>query len=146
MDLIESFLAYVSVEKGLSKNTVGSYRFDLKKFATFLAFRKRDIPGFSKHDVVDFIQKLRDEGYSTASICRFISAIRSFCRYLLLENHVLEDPSESLESPRRWERLPKAISIEDVKTLLETGDRRENHACVAGRDWVMFELLYSCGQ
>jgi len=142
---MHSFLAYVSVEKGLSKNTVGSYQLDLQKFRAFLMSRGRDFPDFSKADVVDFIQRLRDEAYATASICRCISAIRGLCKYLLLENRIGEDPSENLESPRRWERLPKAISVEDVKTFLETGDAESVHSSVTGRDSVMFELLYSSG-
>lgn len=145
MDVMHSFLTYVSVEKGLSKNTVGSYQLDLHKFRTFLLSRERDFPAFSKVDVVDFIQRLREEAYSTASICRFISAIRGLCKYLLLENHISEDPSENLESPRRWERLPKAISVEDVKTLLETASTETLQNPIAGRDLVMFELLYSSG-
>jgi integrase/recombinase XerD len=145
MDIMHSFLAYVSVEKGLSKNTVASYQLDLQKFRTFLVSRERDFPAFAKDDVVDFIQRLRDEAYSTASICRFISAIRGLCKYLLLENRISEDPSENLESPRRWERLPKAISVEDIRTFLEIGDAQSEHTAVAGRDSVMFELLYSSG-
>jgi len=145
MDTLQDFLSYLTAEKGLSRNTVASYHLDLKKFRVFLASRDKDLPAFSKNDIIDFIQKLRDETYSTASICRFISTVRSFCRYLVVESRISEDPSENLESPRRWERLPKAISVEDVTSFLELGDSDALSEPVAGRDAVMFELLYSSG-
>lgn len=145
MDIVQDFLSYLAAEKGLSKNTVASYQLDLKKFRAFLMGKEKDVPAFSRIDIIDYIQRLRDENYSTASICRFISAVKSFCRFLLLENQLSEDPSENLESPRRWERLPKAISIEDVKTFLESGETKALSDPIAGRDSVMFELLYSSG-
>jgi len=145
MEIIQAFLTYLTAEKGLSKNTVASYHLDLKKFHTFLTGKAEDFLSFSKADIVDFIQKLRDENYSTASICRFISTIKSLCKYLLVENRITEDPSENLQAPKRWERLPKAISIADVKTLLESGNPNNLSKPVVNRDYVMFELLYSSG-
>jgi integrase/recombinase XerD len=145
MEIIQAFLTYLTAEKGLSRNTVASYHLDLKKFHAFLTGKAKDFLSFSKADIVDFIQKLRDENYSTASICRFISTIKSLCKYLLVENRITEDPSENLQSPKRWERLPKAISIADVKTLLESGHPKTLSEPVVNRDSVMFELLYSSG-
>jgi integrase/recombinase XerD len=145
MDIVHAFLSYLTAEKGLSRNTVASYQLDLKNFYAFLTGKAKDFLSFSKADIVDFIQKLRDENYSTASICRFISTIKSLCKYLLVENHITEDPSENLQAPKRWERLPKAISIADVKTLLESGHPKNLSEPVANRDYVMFELLYSSG-
>jgi integrase/recombinase XerD len=145
MDIIQAFLTYLTAEKGLSKNTIASYHLDLKKFSAFLAPKEKDLPTFSKTDIVDFIQKLREQGYSTASVCRFISTMKSLCKYLLLENRITEDPSENLDSPKKWERLPKAISIEDVATFLKAGDSGTSSDPVMSRDAVMFELLYSSG-
>jgi integrase/recombinase XerD len=107
--------------------------------------RDKDLIACSKNDIIDFIEKLRNETYSTASICRFISTVKSLCKYLLLENRISDDPSENLESPRRWERLPKAISFEEVKTFLQSGDSEAQPDPVLRRDSVMFELLYSSG-
>ncbi|MFH1025313.1 MAG: site-specific tyrosine recombinase XerD [Nitrospirota bacterium] len=145
MEIIQAFLTYLTAEKGLSRNTVASYQLDLKKFHAFLSGKAKDFLSFSKADIVDFIQKLRDENYSAASICRFISTIKGLCKYLLVENRITEDPSENLQSPKRWERLPKAISIADVKTLLESGHPNNLSEPVVNRDYVMFELLYSSG-
>jgi integrase/recombinase XerD len=145
MDIMQNFLSYLTAEKGLSKNTVASYHLDLKKFRDFLISKDKDLDAFAKNDIVDFIEKLRNEAYSTASICRFISTVRSLCKYLLVENRISDDPSENLESPRRWERLPKAISFEEVKTFLQSGDSDAKPDPVLRRDSVMFELLYSSG-
>lgn len=145
MDIIPAFLSYLTAEKGLSKNTVASYHLDLKKFRDVLVEKGKDFTSFSKNDIVDFIEKLRNESYSTASICRFLSTVRSLCKYLLVENQISEDPSENLESPRRWERLPKAISFEEVKTFLQSGDSNTLADPIMRRDSVMFELLYSSG-
>jgi integrase/recombinase XerD len=145
MEIIQAFLTYLTAEKGLSRNTVASYQLDLKKYHAFLTAKNTDFLSFSKADIVDFIQKLRDENYSAASICRFISTIKGLCKYLLVENRITEDPSENLQSPKRWERLPKAISIADVKTLLESGHPNNLSEPVVNRDYVMFELLYSSG-
>lgn len=145
MELIQGFLSYLTAEKGLSKNTATSYQLDLKKFQAFLTAKNADFLSFSKADIVDFIQKLRDENYSAASICRFISTIRGLCKYLLVERRITEDPSENLQAPKKWERLPKAISIEDVKRLLEASYADTLSKPVANRDYVMFELLYSSG-
>ncbi len=145
MDIIEGFLSYLAAEKGLSRNTVSSYHLDLKKFRAFLLLKDKEFPVFSKNDIVDYIQNLRDESYSIASICRGLSTLKSFSRYLLLEHHIQDDPSENLESPRKWERLPKAISIEDMKTFLESNTADIGSNPVAVRDSVMFELLYSSG-
>jgi integrase/recombinase XerD len=145
MDLLNEFLSYLSAEKGLSKNTVESYRLDLRKFQDFLLSNDKGLESFSKAGIIDFIERLRDEGYSIASICRFISSIRGLCKYLIIENIIKEDPSENLQAPKKWERLPKALTISEVKSLLESDKYpvMDDHNAI--RDFVMFELLYSSG-
>ena len=145
MDLLNEFLSYLSAEKGLSKNTVESYRLDLRKFHGFLSLNDKSFESFSKADIIDFIESLRDEGYSIASICRVISSIRGLCKYLLFENIIKEDPSENLQAPKKWERLPKALTISEVSALLESGNHPVLDHPNAIRDFVMLELLYSSG-
>lgn len=145
MDLLNEFLSYLSAEKGLSKNTVESYRLDLRKFQGFLSSEDKGFESFSKAGIIDFIERLRDEGYSIASICRFISSIRGLCKYLIIENIIKEDPSENLQAPKKWERLPKALTMSEVKSLLESGAYPVLDDPNAIRDFVMIELLYSSG-
>lgn len=145
MDLLKDFLTYLSVEKGLARNTIDSYFFDLRKFQDFLLSKDKEFISFSRADIIDFIERLRDEGYSISSICRFISSIKGLCKYLIVEGIISEDPSENLQSPKRWERLPKSLSISEVKSLLKGNLLSKQSAPTKIRDYVMFELVYSSG-
>jgi len=141
VNALNSFISYLSVERGLSRNTVESYVLDLKGFTKFLGERNQELPSFSRVDIVDYLGRLRDEGYSTSSICRFISSVKSFSRYLITEKILDEDPTETLRNPKQWDRLPKALSLDDIKTLLGTEVKGEKHV----RDAAMLELMYSSG-
>ena len=145
MDHLKNFLIYLSAEKGLSRNTVESYSFDLRKFRDFLESEGGGLSSFSRADIIDFIERLRDEGYSASSVCRFVSSVRSLCRYFLIENIIREDPSETLQAPRKWERLPKSLSKSDIKSFLELRSSLKLSGPAMVRDFVMFELLYSSG-
>jgi integrase/recombinase XerD len=145
MDYLKNFLIYLSAEKGLSRNTVDSYNFDLRKFRNFLKPEDRDLGSFSRADIIDFIERLREEGYSASSISRFVSSVRGLCKYLLVENIIKGDPSETLQGPRKWERLPKSLSKSEVRSFLESSESLGPPAPTMVRDFVMFELLYSSG-
>jgi len=145
VDILKSFLTYISAEKGLSRNTIESYNLDLKKFHEFLSSKDKGVDSFSKGDTIDFIERLRDEGYSMSSTCRFLSSIKGLCRYLIVESIIKEDPSENLQAPKKWERLPKSLSISEVRSFLEESSSAKTHRPTAMRDYVMFELLYSSG-
>jgi integrase/recombinase XerD len=140
--LIHDFTAYLSVERGLAKNTVDSYTLDLAKFARHLEERGgKSLSSFEKEDIVDFLERLRFAGISVASLSRVLSSIRGFSRYLLVRGVLDEDPVENLPSPRKWQTLPKALSQEEVRGLLSV----EVRGGLALRDAAMLELLYSSG-
>ncbi len=139
--LLEQFIAYLSTERGLSRNTVASYSLDLQSFGNFLSENGRDYASFAREDIVNFIGRLKDSGYSPASICRFISSIKGFCKYLVTEKIIADNPSETLRMPRQWERLPKALSMDDTKKVLEA----EVKSSMFIRDAAMLELLYASG-
>ncbi|MBI4683768.1 MAG: site-specific tyrosine recombinase XerD [Nitrospirae bacterium] len=141
MKLLKDFLIYISAERGLSTNTVESYSRDIALFQKFLSSQDKTLNSFSKKDITGFLGRIKDKGYSLSSMCRFISSIRGFCKYLLIEKIVSEDPSENLQTPKKWERLPKALNIKDVMALL---NRRGEKATFL-RDSAMLELLYSSG-
>jgi len=143
VELLRDFLTYLSVEKGLSKNTIESYSIDLKKFQDFLSLKNKNFASFTRADVIDFIETLRNKGYSISSTCRFISSIKSLCKYLIIENVIKEDPSENLQTPKRWERLPKSLSVSEVRSFLELDTPIDKPTMM--RDSVMLELLYSSG-
>jgi len=145
VELLKNFLIYLSVEKGLSRNTVEAYSFDLRRFQEFLSSRKRDLGLFSRPDIVDFIERLRDSGYSLSSIGRFISSIRGFCKYLTIENVMKGDLSENLQAPKKWERLPKSLTVSEIRSLFELTSSQAQQVPTMLRDSVMLELLYSSG-
>jgi integrase/recombinase XerD len=139
--LLKRFVSYLAVERGLSRNTVASYAMDLKGFFAFLKEAGRQEAFFSRADIVDYMDSLRGAGYSAASLSRFISSVKALCRYLLVEKIISEDPTETLRNPKQWDRLPKALSLEDIKKLFSTELRTETFQ----RDSAMFELMYSSG-
>ncbi|OGW37473.1 MAG: site-specific tyrosine recombinase XerD [Nitrospirae bacterium RBG_13_39_12] len=144
LELLKNFLTYLSVEKGLSRNTVDAYFLDLKKYLEFLSSKDKQFASLSKSDIIDFIEKLRDEGYSISSICRIISSIKGLCKYLIIEKIIKEDPTENLQSPKKWNRLPKSLSFTEVESLLEINPSIHYNPTTI-RDYVMLELLYSSG-
>lgn len=141
MESLESFYTYLTVEKGLSNNTVAAYRTDLRKFCSFLVEKGVGPESAGSADIVDFIETLRGNGYSAATVCRYISSIKALCKFMRIENIIDHDPSDTLQMPKKWERLPKALSVSEVSALLD--------AIPAGgtglRDSAMLELLYSSG-
>jgi integrase/recombinase XerD len=141
VELLESFFTYLSVEKGLSKNTLSSYAADLKRYTIFLKEREKDIASALRSDIIDFNETLRNAGYSLPSICRYLSSIKAVYKYLLIENVLDTDPSDNIHMPKKWERLPKALSISEVMDLLQ-GSFSEKTIL---RDSAMLELLYSSG-
>ena len=145
VDRLNDFLTYLSVEKGLSRNTIAAYSTDLGKFHKFLLSKDKEFVSFSRADIIDFIERLRDEGYSVSSICRIISSIKSLCKYLIIENVIKEDPSENMQAPKKWERLPKSLSISEIMSFLKDDLSLVHSGPTAIRDFVMLELLYSSG-
>ena len=141
MDLLKQFVSYLAVERGLSKNTVASYAMDLKGFFAYLLEKGGREGSFERADIVDYLNRMRVSGYSTASICRFISSVKGLAKYLITEKMISEDPTETLRNPKLWDRLPKALDLEDIRKLLST----DMHGETAIRDSAMFELMYSSG-
>jgi integrase/recombinase XerD len=137
----KAYAAYLTVEKGLAPNSVSSYDSDLARFETFLSPRGAALETFTRAHVVDYVERLMDEGMAVASITRAISSIRGLTRYLLLTGLIAEDPAENLPSPRRWEKLPKALSHGQMKDLLASRATGR----LAARDEAMVELMYSSG-
>jgi integrase/recombinase XerD len=145
--LLKNFASYISVERGLSKNTVNSYCMDLKGFSAFLSDKGNNIKSFTREDIVNYMGKLKDDRRSTASICRFISSIKRFSKFLIIEKIISDDPTETIRTPKQWERLPKALGMDDIKKLLNLDHEPSTFSLqpLFIRDSAMLELLYSSG-
>jgi integrase/recombinase XerD len=139
-ELLGKYLNYLAVEKGLARNTLQAYERDLNKY---LLFMKAKEPGsVLRSDVVSFMAHLSSEGIATPSAARCLAAVRGFHKYLMTDEHASIDPTENIETPRGWKRLPKSLSAADVDTLL----RQPDPAALLGlRDKAMLELLYATG-
>ena len=141
---LDYFFNYLSVEKGLSNNTLNAYGRDLATYATYLReSEKIDNPAdISQLILLNYLTYLKNNGLSPRSRARVLSSLRSCHRFLLRENYTEHDPSAQIESPRSLASLPKLLSQKDVERLLQapTGD-----SPIAVRDRAMLEVLYATG-
>ena len=138
--LLKKYLDYLSVEKGLSRNTAESYERDLRKYFRFMLAKTPD--EIMQADVVAFLAHLASEGIATPSAARSLSAIRGFHKYLMIDGLAQSDPTGNIETPRGWKRLPKTLSTVDVDRLLKQPDPATP---IGARDKAMLELLYATG-
>jgi integrase/recombinase XerD len=140
--LIEAFLDSVWAERGLSGNTLQSYRYDLLQLAAHQDKRNSDLKAASREDLLHFLASRVQEGWSPRSLSRYLSGFRQFYRWLLREGRICQDPSALIESPRLGRGLPKALSEQQVEALLEAPDVGTP---LGLRDRAMLELMYATG-
>jgi len=138
--LLAKYLNYLAVEKGLARNTLQAYERDLQKYFFFM--KAKEPGGILRSDVVSFMAHLSSEGIATPSAARCLAAVRGFHKYLMTDEHARIDPTENIETPRGWKRLPKSLSAADVDTLLRQPD---SGTLLGLRDKAMLELLYATG-
>ncbi len=138
--LLNRFLEYLAVEKGLSRNTVQSYERDLRKYMAFVKTKEPD--AVAQTDVVSFLSGLSDAGLATPSVARCLAAVRGLHKFLLIDGLAGTDPTVNLETPRGWKHLPRALSSDDVEALLRQPDPATS---IGLRDKAMLELLYASG-
>ena len=122
--LISEFLDYLRVERRLAANSIEAYRRDLGRYAGFLESRG----GVALHEVEvpllrDYLAWMTQRGLAATSRARGLAAVRSFYRFLLLDGRIARDPTEFLEAPRGWRKLPRYLSGEEVDRLLAHPDR-----------------------
>lgn len=141
--LIDHFIHYLMVERGLAKNTLESYRRDLTVYYQFL--KKNNylpVQETSRTHIIAYLLDLKNKGRATSTLSRNLASIRAFYQYLLRDRYIDKDPSQNLESPKMDKRLPKVLSVEQVDRLLMMPDTNT----MAGlRDKAMLELLYATG-
>ncbi len=139
---VRTFLSYLRVEKGLSDNTIQSYRRDMLKFVGFLEKQNLDTAKIQRQDVVNFLAMLYKRRLDSRSVARHLVTIRHFFRFALLEGFVKEDPAATIESPKFRQSLPYFLSVEEVERLLKQPDISSP---IGLRDKAIIELMYSTG-
>ena len=137
--LLLDFLAYLELERGLSRNTLEAYRSDLLQFGEFLDRRGLEPAGVVHGEVATFLSELE---VAPSTLSRKVACLRSFYRYLRREGAVAHDPTADLRGPRKPQRLPRVLTREQVARLLE---QPRGTAPLALRDRALLELMYACG-
>lgn len=139
--LIDNFLSYLALERGLSRTTCASYGLDLMLFSAFLKKRHVDAwPRVESVHVREFLQSLRPSR-QPATLARKLAAIKGFFKFLEGQQVIRKSPTAFIESPRLWKRLPQTLSQAEVNQLLQ----QIHPEGLGRRDLAMLELLYGCG-
>ena len=141
---IKGFIAYLTLEKGLSANSIEAYHRDVKRLATFM-FQELGIASpvtVHTHDVESFLEVLNQVEISRRSQARMLSGVRSFYQYLIIEDVLQADPTELVHGPKSEQYLPEVLSYEEIRRMIDTIDRSHSQGT---RNVAIIETLYACG-
>jgi len=141
---IKEFKIYLGLEKSLSKNTIEAYINDVIKLKQYLDLTQKDISPekIKLKDLRDFLIWLNDMGIGARSQARIISGLKSFYKFLILDDRISEDPTELLESPKIGRKLPVVLNIEEINEIIQQIDLSTE---TGHRNRAIIETLYSCG-
>ena len=139
---IEEYLSFLQVEKGLSANTLNSYRSDLDKLETFAKKCVLEVQNLSRKEINRWTKSLSDSGLSPSSIARAVSTVRGFYKLLLRDGFIKEDPTSELLSLKYPKKLPSFLTEDELEVLLHA----TNLGTTLGlRDRALLELIYATG-
>jgi integrase/recombinase XerD len=141
--LLARFNDFIALEQGLSPRTQEAYRRDLARFAEYAEAKAVAAPvDVTARLLREYVYHLKDLGLSPASIRRNVSAVRTWFRFLTGDGIVVRDPSERLETPKRWRTLPDVLTVEEVKKLIASPTLDD---ALVFRDRALLELAYGAG-
>jgi integrase/recombinase XerD len=143
-DALRGYGSYLAIERSLSPNSVSAYMNDVRKLKDFIIQNKnsRHPSDLTYNDLSDFIAQTSGSGDSARTQARLISGIRSFCKYLVMEDIIAEDPSALLESPRLGMKLPEVLSVDEINSMVNAIDLS---SAGGHRNRAIIETLYGCG-
>lgn len=141
---LKHFLHYLTVEKGLARNSMDAYERDLTAFLDYLQDKQgiSNIGRTERIHIVHYLMELRQAGRASSTIARSMTAIRGFFKFLVQEQVVETDPSLYMDTPKTEKKLPKVMDLAEVERLLDAPRTNEPAGI---RDKAMLELLYACG-
>lgn len=149
--LIDGYLRHLAIERGVAKNTLSAYRRDLDRYFLFLSEKKLESPDqITELHVAEFAQALSERGgLVSSSVARVLAAVRGLHRFWLMENVSGKDPAAVVKPPKSARRLPKAITVAEVESLLIASgpepDAADATDPIRVRDRAVLELLYATG-
>ena len=139
---LQSFLDHLTIERGLSSNSISAYKRDLAKFSDYLTNEKLDFERLTENEIISFEVWLKGLGMAVTSINRNISALKSFYKYLAQEFST-NNPVSAVASSKVPRRLPKALTIKEITSLIDSTKREGDP--ISLRDHAIIELLYGTG-
>lgn len=140
---IIEYLHYLTIERGLSANTKSSYQRDLKQYLAFLKEAGiSDWQAVDRYTVVAFLAHLNQQNKASATVTRMISSLRRFHQYLRQERFTDHDPMQHIESPKKTQKLPQTLSLQEVEALIATPDTTTT---LGIRDRAILEVMYATG-
>jgi integrase/recombinase XerD len=141
-EISNSYKRYLLLEKGLSKNSIEAYMSDLQKLLDFAEEVGLSLKTIKLSDIERLLAEQYDKDISPRSLSRIISGLKSFFRFLVLNEYREDNPTELLESPKIGLKLPITLSIEEIDKMLSVIDVSTSEGT---RNYAIFETLYSCG-
>lgn len=141
-DLKKNFLTYIQVEKGLARHTLESYQRDLDRLHTWSTANGKQLTELTRADLRKWIASLSREGLAPTSIARAVSATRGFFKFLMLDGHIKSHPAEDLDTPQRFNYLPKFLTEEEINRLFAAPDVATEEGI---RDRAIMEIMYATG-
>jgi integrase/recombinase XerD len=141
-DLVREYLAYIQVEKGLSANSLESYRRDLARLESWAEAQGKHVEELSRTNLREWIAQLSRDGLAPSSVSRAVSAARGLYRFLMLDGHIKTHPAEDLSTPQSGSHLPRFLTEEEMERLLAAPDTSTAEGL---RDRSILELMYATG-
>ncbi len=140
---IKNYQSYLKIERGLSKNTVANYSFDIERLCHFLQENNIDVSPLkiSEETLQQFVYAISTQ-VNARSQARIISGLKSFFSFLIFEDYRTDNPLELIESPKIGRKLPDTLSLEEIDTLIRAIDLSSNEG---ERNRAMLEVMYGCG-
>ena len=140
--LAAAFKRHLQLEQALSPNSISAYLMDLGKLIAYAEDCALPLDQVEYEHLETFVASLYDCGIAARSIARIIAGVKSFYRFLYVDQYIQKDPTELLESPKLELHLPTVLSVEEIDRILEAIDYSKNDAL---RNRAIIEVLYSCG-
>jgi integrase/recombinase XerD len=140
---IDEFMNYLSVERGLAKNTLIAYRRDLEKYIDYLSQKSiKTAEGVNRGHVSNFMFDLKKHEMSATTICRNLAAVKMFHRFLVRENLAKDDPTTLVDTPKLWQRIPSVLTQAEIESMIAAASGKKIQEV---RDQAILEILYASG-
>jgi len=141
-NLTKEFITFIQVEKGLAHHTLESYTRDLARLHSWAAKTNKPVSNLSRSDLRKWIASLSRDGLAPTSVARAVSAARGFFKFLMIDGHITHNPAEDLDTPQRFNYLPKFLTEDEINSLLLTPDVSTEEGI---RDRAILETMYASG-